>query len=380
MFVAFTRLRWFVGVFALYVFVSLLKLLGFAALIVPGIYLSVAFSFVYIAMIDRNLGVWEAVKFSCARIHPHWWRMLLLHVMCFGIMIVGLLFLVVGTFVAYPITYAAVVYAYVAICGEWFVSHPQRPADARRRAENWIDSLREVSRGTRSVYQHLDMDEAAKLEYDIDIGGVVGEHPHTSTKRRENKPLLIALAVLILAGVVLGNVSSISRFYSVKPRMESPEEWMGEINSAYPDFRLMATREVQDYFIAIFADTQKNRLAICYYNTATGKGGRLFHSIKDGNGNSLLPKMDGSVNHVSLMYTERSDLGRRMMTADHLVGMMRPLPENFEGEIFIRFSNIQKTIDETLEIMWPPKEFLPTPQKSALARLTPWRAKASPWR
>lgn len=124
-FVAFTKLKWFVGLFVLYILQTIFVILGCVALILPGIYLAVAFTFVEIAMVDRNLGIWDSLKFSCERINPYWWEMLGLHILTFFAMIVGILCLCVGAFIAFPITYIAIVYAYDAICGGGFPPNVQ---------------------------------------------------------------------------------------------------------------------------------------------------------------------------------------------------------------------------------------------------------------
>ena len=66
-------------------------LLGCVALILPGIYLFVAFAFVEIAMVDRNLGIWDSLKFSRERIHQIWWEMLGLYILSFFVLIAGVL-------------------------------------------------------------------------------------------------------------------------------------------------------------------------------------------------------------------------------------------------------------------------------------------------
>jgi len=376
-FVAFTKLRWFVGIFVLDIFIGLLVGLGCVALVVPGIYFVVAFTFANIAMIDRDLGVWEAVKFSCKRIHPYWWQMLWLHILTFLALILGVLFCGVGVLVAYPIIFIAIVYAYDVICCGGYAPCAKRSERLGRRTvnERLIQSLHEVSRGTRTVNEHLQMVTAMEAGIDPAI-----EPPRTDDmEKKENRPLLIALAALILTCVAIANIPSI---YSVPPRIDSPAEWMGEITSAYPDFRLVATRESGDRFTAIFADSQ-NRLVICHFNTATresGLGGLSF-DIQDSDGKSLIDSKRGGVGAVNLQYTRRTGffIASGAWSSNEIYGRAWPLPEGFEGEVFIRF--YQRHADpEVIEMAWPPKEFLPTPQKSAAARLTPWRAKASPWR
>ena len=66
----------------------LLVVIGFALLVLPGIYLSVGYTMVLPLMLDRGLGPWEAMEASRRAIHKVWWKV-------FGIFLVmGLIYLV----------------------------------------------------------------------------------------------------------------------------------------------------------------------------------------------------------------------------------------------------------------------------------------------
>jgi len=65
--------------------VMLLSYLGIVLLIIPGIYLAVAYTLTTTLICDRELGAWDAMETSRAAITHKWWRV-------FGLMIVvGLL-------------------------------------------------------------------------------------------------------------------------------------------------------------------------------------------------------------------------------------------------------------------------------------------------
>jgi uncharacterized membrane protein len=96
--------------------VTLLTMVGMVCLILPGIYLAVAYSFSYLLVIDRKLEFWAAMEVSRRVITAQWWRM-------FGLMFLGALIaalgvvgLLIGIFITVPIFIGAVVYAYEDLC------------------------------------------------------------------------------------------------------------------------------------------------------------------------------------------------------------------------------------------------------------------------
>ena len=63
----------------------LLTVLGYVLLIIPGIYLSVAYMMSFALMMDRNMGVWEALETSRKTISKHWFKVFFLY-LAMGIM------------------------------------------------------------------------------------------------------------------------------------------------------------------------------------------------------------------------------------------------------------------------------------------------------
>jgi hypothetical protein len=86
--------------------------LGFIALVVPGIILSVGLAFVPYVVVDRGLGPIEALKESWRITKGHKWQLFLLFLALVGINLLGVLALVVGIFVTVPITMLAFAHAY----------------------------------------------------------------------------------------------------------------------------------------------------------------------------------------------------------------------------------------------------------------------------
>ena len=54
----------------------LLIVVGLFLLVIPGIYLMVAYTFSYLLIVDRRLGVWQALEGSRRVVGKHWWGVL----------------------------------------------------------------------------------------------------------------------------------------------------------------------------------------------------------------------------------------------------------------------------------------------------------------
>ena len=95
---------------------SMLTGLGLLLLILPGIYLAVAWSFTAALIIDKKLEFWTAMEVSRRVITAQWWRL-------FGLMIVagllaalGVLGLIGGIIFTIPFAYSTFVVAYETLC------------------------------------------------------------------------------------------------------------------------------------------------------------------------------------------------------------------------------------------------------------------------
>ena len=93
--------------------------LGFLCLVLPGIYLMVAWSFTLALIIDKGMDFWPAMELSRRMVHKHWWKMLLFLLVLTGVLFVGILCCGIGIFVAAPIAIAAFMYAYEEVFGAW---------------------------------------------------------------------------------------------------------------------------------------------------------------------------------------------------------------------------------------------------------------------
>lgn len=94
-----------------------LILLGFLLCILPGIYLSVAWSFAMTLVVDKNLNPWEAMEMSRQMVTKHWFMVFALILVMGLVSAVGVCALCLGIFVTMPLAYIALMYAYEDIFG-----------------------------------------------------------------------------------------------------------------------------------------------------------------------------------------------------------------------------------------------------------------------
>ena len=85
-------------------------------LILPGVYLAIAYSFTSCSPSDKRLGFWEAMETSRKVVTRQWWRVLGLILLAIPFLILGGIALGVGVFVAIPLILGAVAFAYEDLC------------------------------------------------------------------------------------------------------------------------------------------------------------------------------------------------------------------------------------------------------------------------
>jgi predicted Ser/Thr protein kinase len=96
---------------------SLLTWLGFLCLVLPGIYLMVAWIFALPLVIDKGLDFWPAMELSRKIVTKHWWKFLGFEIVLLLLSFAGFLACVVGLFIMAPVALAALMYAYEDIFG-----------------------------------------------------------------------------------------------------------------------------------------------------------------------------------------------------------------------------------------------------------------------
>ena len=91
---------------------GLAVLFGFILLIVPGIYIAIKYGFYTYILVDKRVGVFEALAMSGEITRGRIWELFVFHLLLGLIVIAGMLALVLGLFVALPTTSLATAYVY----------------------------------------------------------------------------------------------------------------------------------------------------------------------------------------------------------------------------------------------------------------------------
>lgn len=106
--------RWIYFVFAS-ILKGLLILLGFVALILPGIYIALRLTFVEMLVLDKEMRPVEALRASAELTDGHVWKLLAFMLCVTAALILGLLLLLVGIIPAVVITSFAYMHVYKAL-------------------------------------------------------------------------------------------------------------------------------------------------------------------------------------------------------------------------------------------------------------------------
>jgi hypothetical protein len=96
--------------------VTTFSMIGIICLVIPGIYLIVAYSFAYILATDKRLSFWNAMETSRKTVTRQWWRILGVILLAIPFLLLGVAALGVGIFVALPFIIGAQAYAYEDLC------------------------------------------------------------------------------------------------------------------------------------------------------------------------------------------------------------------------------------------------------------------------
>jgi serine/threonine protein kinase/capsular polysaccharide biosynthesis protein len=91
---------------------EVLTMLGILCLILPGIYLFVAWVFTLPLVIDKRLDCWPAMRLSRKTISKYWWKFLSFLIVLGLVNLAGLMAFCVGVFFTFPVSLAALMYAY----------------------------------------------------------------------------------------------------------------------------------------------------------------------------------------------------------------------------------------------------------------------------
>lgn len=119
----FKGFNYFLPLFLAGLATGILVSLGFALLILPGIYLAVCYLFVTLLIIDHRMEFWDAMETSRKIVSKNWFAVFGFAFALFAVNLLGMLALVVGLLVTIPVTSCAAAIVYREIIGlhasEW---------------------------------------------------------------------------------------------------------------------------------------------------------------------------------------------------------------------------------------------------------------------
>lgn len=94
-----------------YILMTILTLIGYVLLVIPGIYLTVAFAMTMMLIVEKDMSPWEAMSLSRKAITNKWFNMFGFLLLIVLVLIVGMLALMIGLVWAAPL--AALAFAIV---------------------------------------------------------------------------------------------------------------------------------------------------------------------------------------------------------------------------------------------------------------------------
>lgn len=97
--------------------VSVFTVVGFFLLILPGIYVLVAYLFTFLLILDHRMDFWPAMEVSRRVITKNWFMVFLLALVGALLASLGLIVFLIGYFFTAPLLYGAIVAAYEQLVG-----------------------------------------------------------------------------------------------------------------------------------------------------------------------------------------------------------------------------------------------------------------------
>lgn len=96
---------------------TILTVVGFFCLVLPGIYLCVSYGFASLLLTDKKVAFWDGLEASRKTVTRRWWSVFGLMLLSIPFLILGVACLGVGILVALPLIMGAMVYAYEDLFG-----------------------------------------------------------------------------------------------------------------------------------------------------------------------------------------------------------------------------------------------------------------------
>ena len=92
-------------IFLLIMLMIVMIMLGFILLIIPGIYLAIAYMFAMLLVLEKNMGAWEALETSRLAVTHHWFKLFGVSLVMGLIIFISMLPLGIGLFWTVPMFY-----------------------------------------------------------------------------------------------------------------------------------------------------------------------------------------------------------------------------------------------------------------------------------
>ena len=99
------------------ILISVFVSIGFAFLIIPGIIISAIYMFAFPLIIEKKMDFWQAMETSRKVVSRNLFELSIFMLVLYIFLFIGVLLLLVGFFVALPIVFAAIAYAYCDLIG-----------------------------------------------------------------------------------------------------------------------------------------------------------------------------------------------------------------------------------------------------------------------
>ena len=97
--------------------IGLFSFAGGLLCIIPGLVIAAMYKFTYLFILDKRMDFWQAMEASRAIVKQDYFGFTMFLLALIGIIILGAICLVVGVFIAIPVTIAAITVAYREIVG-----------------------------------------------------------------------------------------------------------------------------------------------------------------------------------------------------------------------------------------------------------------------
>lgn len=114
----FTQFKHYVRFLGATIWVGLYVGIGFILLVVPGVYLALKYQFTLLFLLDKNLGITDAMQHSAQLTKGKKMSLLGFDLVSLGVVILGAIVFGVGILVAVPVVWLANVYLFRSLTGQ----------------------------------------------------------------------------------------------------------------------------------------------------------------------------------------------------------------------------------------------------------------------